>query len=63
MNVINDAGILAISTRLHRLSEQLRKDGAMIYQTFGIDFELKWFPVILLFIKRKLPVLWRLQTK
>lgn len=38
MNVINDAGILAISTRLHRLSEQLRKDGAMIYQTFGIDF-------------------------
>lgn len=47
MNVINEAGILAISTRLHRLSEQLRKDGALIYQTFGIDFELKWFPVIL----------------
>ena len=46
MNVINEAGILAISTRLHRLSEQLRKDGAMIYKAFGIDFELKWFPVI-----------------
>lgn len=53
MNVINDAGILAISTRLHRLSEQLRKDGAMIYQTFGIDFELKWFPVIFTIYKKE----------
>lgn len=53
MNVINEAGILAISTRLHRLSEQLRKDGAMIYQTFGIDFELKWFPVIFTIYKKE----------
>ncbi len=52
MNVINEAGILAISTRLHRLSEQLRKDGALIYKAFGIDFELKWFPVLLPFIKK-----------
>lgn len=46
MNVINESGILAISTRLQRLSEQLRKDGALIYRAFGIDFEPKWFPVI-----------------
>ncbi|MEY8760078.1 MarR family winged helix-turn-helix transcriptional regulator [Chryseobacterium tongliaoense] len=46
MNVINESGILAISTRLQRLSEQLRKDGALIYKAFGIDFEPKWFPVI-----------------
>ncbi|RAJ06470.1 DNA-binding MarR family transcriptional regulator [Chitinophaga skermanii] len=46
MNVINDVGILALSTRLQRLSEQLRKDGALIYEAFGIDFEPKWFPVI-----------------
>ncbi|KQC00860.1 MarR family winged helix-turn-helix transcriptional regulator [Pedobacter sp. Hv1] len=46
MNVINETGILAISTRLQRLSEQLRKDGALLYKTFGIDFEPKWFPVI-----------------
>lgn len=52
MNVINEAGILAISTRLHRLSEQLRKDGAMIYKAFGIDFELKWFPVIFTIYKK-----------
>lgn len=46
MNIINDAGILALSTRLQRLSEQLRKDGALIYKEFGIDFEPKWFPVL-----------------
>ncbi|MGN7758429.1 MarR family winged helix-turn-helix transcriptional regulator [Chryseobacterium sp. 22532] len=46
MNIINESGILAISTRLQRLSEQLRKDGALIYKSFGIDFEPKWFPVI-----------------
>ncbi|MBO9691417.1 MarR family winged helix-turn-helix transcriptional regulator [Chryseobacterium sp.] len=54
MNVINEAGILAISTRLHRLSEQLRKDGALIYKAFGIDFELKWFPVIFTIYKKKI---------
>lgn len=46
MNIINDFGILALSTRLQRLGEQLRKDGALIYREFGIDFEPKWFPVI-----------------
>ncbi|WBV57342.1 MarR family transcriptional regulator [Chryseobacterium daecheongense] len=46
MNVINESGILAISTRLQRLSEQLRKDGALVYKAFDIDFEPKWFPVI-----------------
>jgi len=46
MNVIDQSGILALSTRLQRLSEQLRKDGALIYKEFEIDFEPKWFPVI-----------------
>ncbi|WP_119080945.1 MarR family winged helix-turn-helix transcriptional regulator [Chitinophaga alhagiae] len=46
MNIIDEAGILAISTRLQRLSDQLRKDGLLIYQACGIDFEPKWFPVI-----------------
>lgn len=46
MNIIDEIGILALSTRLQRLSEQLRKDGAMIYKSFNIDFEPKWFPVI-----------------
>ena len=46
MNVIDESGLLAISTRLQRLSEQIRKDGALIYKAHGIDFEPKWFPVI-----------------
>ncbi|WP_281233094.1 MarR family winged helix-turn-helix transcriptional regulator [Flavobacterium gelatinilyticum] len=46
MNIIDESGILAVSTRLQRLSEQLRKDGTLVYKSFGIDFEPKWFPVI-----------------
>jgi DNA-binding MarR family transcriptional regulator len=46
MNVIDESGILAIATRLQRLSDSLRKDGLLIYKACGIDFEPKWFPVI-----------------
>jgi len=46
MNVIDESGILAISTRLQRLSEQIRKDGFLVYKENGINFEPKWFPVI-----------------
>ncbi|SFF01710.1 DNA-binding transcriptional regulator, MarR family [Chitinophaga sp. CF118] len=46
MNVIDQAGILAISTRMQRLGDQIRKDGLLIYKASGIDFEPKWFPVI-----------------
>ena len=43
-NVIDQSGILAIATRLQRLTDQLRKDGQLIYKAHGIDFEPKWFP-------------------
>jgi DNA-binding MarR family transcriptional regulator len=46
MNIIDQSGLLAISTRLQRLSDRIRKDGALIYASFDIDFEPKWFPVI-----------------
>ena len=46
MNVIDQIGALAISVRLQRLADQLRKDGQLIYKANGIDFEPKWFPVI-----------------
>ncbi|MBB6111327.1 MarR family protein [Mucilaginibacter lappiensis] len=46
MNVIDESGILAIATRLQRLSDQFRKDGVLIYKANGVDFEPKWFPVI-----------------
>ena len=46
MSVIDDSGVLAIATRLMRLSEQFRRDGHLIYKEYGIDFEPKWFPVV-----------------
>jgi DNA-binding MarR family transcriptional regulator/GNAT superfamily N-acetyltransferase len=46
MNIFNELGGLAISTRLQQLSDQFRKDGALIYKANNIDFEPKWFPVI-----------------
>jgi len=54
MNVIDDLGILAISTRLQRLSEQFRKDGAALYKAYNIDFEPKWFPVIYTLSQKKM---------
>ncbi|WP_158798064.1 MarR family winged helix-turn-helix transcriptional regulator [Pedobacter sp. L105] len=53
MSVIDELGILAISTRLQRLSEQFRKDGALLYKVYDIDFEPKWFPVIYALTKKK----------
>jgi DNA-binding MarR family transcriptional regulator len=55
MNVIDEAGILAIATRMQRLSDRMRKDGLLIYKACGVDFEPKWFPVIYTLHKR--PVL------
>lgn len=52
MNVIDEAGILAISTRLQRLSDRIRKDGFEIYKEMGINFEPKWFPVIYVLHKK-----------
>lgn len=45
-NLIDAAGYLAISTRLQRLADQLRKDGSWVYQHFGIEFEPKFWPVL-----------------
>ncbi|MVT10677.1 MarR family winged helix-turn-helix transcriptional regulator [Chitinophaga tropicalis] len=46
MNVIDEIGVLAVSTRMQRLADQIRKDGLLIYKASNIDFEPKWFPVI-----------------
>jgi predicted GNAT family N-acyltransferase/DNA-binding MarR family transcriptional regulator len=46
MNSIDQSGILALSTRLQRIADRLRKDGLQIYKENGIEFEPKWFPVI-----------------
>ncbi|MFS0490641.1 GNAT family N-acetyltransferase [Leadbetterella byssophila] len=46
-SAIEEVGFLALSTRLQRLSERIRRDGALIYKAFGRNFDPKWFPVVL----------------
>ena len=52
MSIINEINELAISTRLLRLSEAIRKDATLIYKEHGIDFESKWFPVFYVLLKK-----------
>ncbi|HEX7757439.1 MAG TPA: helix-turn-helix domain-containing protein [Niabella sp.] len=53
MNTIDEAGILALATRLQRLSEKIRAQGTAIYKACGVDFDPKWFPVIYALHKKK----------
>lgn len=55
MKIIDQIGVLAISSRLQRLSDTLRKDGALIYKEHGINFEPKWFPVVFV-LNQKSPI-------
>ncbi len=48
MDLFNHIGELALGSRLKRLSDQIMRDGAKIYQANNIDFEPKWFPVFYL---------------
>lgn len=40
------AGPMAIGTRLRMLSERLARDAAQVYRHYGLDFEVRWFPVL-----------------
>ena len=53
MNLINELGELALSTRMMRLSEQCRKDVTRIYKEHHLDFESKWFPVLYVLSRKK----------
>jgi DNA-binding MarR family transcriptional regulator len=46
MNTIEQSGILGIATRLQRLSDQIRKEGFLVFKENGVDFEPKWFPIV-----------------
>lgn len=46
-NIINQVGALAISTRMQRLADTIRKDGELIYKLYGAEFQPKWFPVFI----------------
>lgn len=40
------AGGAALGARLRRLSEQLDRESARIYEAFGIEFEQRWFGIL-----------------
>ncbi len=43
--LFDDAGPLALGSRLRRLSERLSEDAASIYKRYETDLKPKWFPV------------------
>lgn len=46
------AGVMAIGSRLRRLSEMVTLDGAAIFRLQQMDFEPRWFPVFYLLSQR-----------
>ncbi len=46
MDLITELGELALATRLRRLADTLQKDVTHIYRELGLDFEARWFPVL-----------------
>jgi len=46
MDLITRLGELALATRLRRLADMLQKDVTDIYSELGLDFQARWFPVL-----------------
>jgi len=45
MDFYNNAGKMAIGSRLRRLSEQLTEDAGQVYKMYNVFLQPKWFPV------------------
>lgn len=45
MNFFQQAGKIAIGSRLRMLVDKITENSADIYKLYGVDFKLKWFPV------------------
>jgi DNA-binding MarR family transcriptional regulator/predicted GNAT family N-acyltransferase len=48
MKIIEKLGVLALGSRLKRLSDVLMQDVEKVYKHFNLEFEPKWFPVFYL---------------
>jgi ribosomal protein S18 acetylase RimI-like enzyme/DNA-binding transcriptional ArsR family regulator len=46
LDLIGELGELALATRLRRLADTLQKDVTDIYAEVGLDFQARWFPVL-----------------
>lgn len=45
MDFFEKVGILAIASRLRRLTDKMSADDVKIYKLFELDFKHKWFPL------------------
>jgi DNA-binding MarR family transcriptional regulator/GNAT superfamily N-acetyltransferase len=45
MDFYNNAGKVALGSRLRRLSEQLTEDASQVYKMYNVALQPKWFPV------------------
>lgn len=45
MDFYDNVGVLAIASRLRRLTDRMSASDVKIYEMFGLDFKPKWFPV------------------
>ena len=45
MDFYENVGVLAIASRLRRLTDRLSADDVKIYQLFELSFKPKWFPL------------------
>lgn len=45
MDFYNNAGKMALGSRLRRLSEQITEDAGQVYQMYNVSLQPKWFPV------------------
>lgn len=45
MDFIQDLGLLALGSRLRRMSDRIMASGVVLYRAAGVDFEPSWFPV------------------
>lgn len=48
MDFIKELGYLAIATRMKRLTDRFMRGAIEVYQSFGIDFEPRWFALFYL---------------
>jgi DNA-binding MarR family transcriptional regulator/GNAT superfamily N-acetyltransferase len=45
MDFYNNAGKMALGSRLRRLSEQITEDAGQVYKMYSVSLQPKWFPV------------------
>ncbi len=50
MDFVADLGLIALGSRLRRLSDRIMKSGALAYRASGLDFEPRWFPLFRLLV-------------